>query len=407
MMNLSHKQKIERAHIALMRDKDWVWLAPTCMIGKVEIRDDIPTAATNGRDVFYGAKFLDMQKTDAQVRGLVVHENMHKALLHLTIHQNLVQKYVPKFGLEQARMLVNMAQDYVINRSIVKGAPFLEMPGGVQGCYDAKYDDEFVWDTIKIAEDLASQAKSGGGKGGKGQPGSGDSMDHHDWDGAEQLTAEEKEELASQISQALRQGEVLSKKMSGNVPREVGHLLTPAVDWRQALRDFVTERAKGDEFQTFARPNKRFLSHGVYMPTSYSETVECLAFLVDTSGSIGPEDLREVLSEVAGCIEIVKPKRVDVIYWDTAVARHEHYEGDDVFSIMQSTKPAGGGGTAPSCVVPFCHSRGIKPNVAIWLSDGYVGDDWAEGLGCPALWIISSNGVQPSHLPSVKLPSRN
>jgi predicted metal-dependent peptidase len=220
------------------------------------------------------------------------------------------------------------------------------------------------------------------------------------------MSKQEVEQAAKQIEQALRQGQVLARKMAGNTPRELGELLAPAVDWRQALRDFVTERAKGGDYATYAKPNRRYVGHGMYMPSTYTETVKSILFACDTSGSIGAEDLREVLSEVRGCLEIVKPETVDVIYWDTAVARHERYVGADVETVISSTKPAGGGGTAPSCVVPFCHERGIKPTVAIWLSDGYVGGDWAEELGVPSFWVISSGGQCPSHLPHVQLPAR-
>jgi hypothetical protein len=44
--------------------------------------------------------------------------------------------------------------------------------------------------------------------------------------------------------------------------------------------------------------------------------------------------------------------------------------------------------------------------VVIWLSDGYVGNDWAEDLGIPAFWCISSGGQVPGHIPHAQLPAR-
>jgi predicted metal-dependent peptidase len=412
MSKLTHKQRIERCHIRMMSHKDTVWVGPVTMIGKVTIQElPMPTAGTDGRDTFYDPRFID-KLNDKQLRFVVAHETMHKALLHLVIHKDLVKRYETQFGLQQARQLVNMAQDFVINRDLMKltkgDNPFMEAPD-VPFCFDEKYADEMVWDTHKIAEDLAKNAKGGGSGGGKGK-GSGEgqqSHDAHDWEAAEEMSAEEVQDVSKQIEQALRQGQILSKKMNGNTPREVGELLTPAVDWRQALRDFVTERTKGKDNATYAKPNRRYISAGIYMPSSFTESIDGIGFYCDTSGSIGPEDLREVLSEVAGCIDIIRPKWVDVMYWDTAVARHEHYEGDDVFNIMQTTKPAGGGGTSPSCVYGFYESRGLrKPNVAIWLSDGYVGNDWCEELAVPAFWVISSGGAVPTHIPHVQLPKR-
>ena len=397
---LSHRDRISKAHIALMRNPTWVWLAPTCMIGNVVINDDFPTAGTDGRDVFYGTQFMD-KLNEAQLRATVVHENMHKAFRHMRVYKYLHDRYEKQYP-----GLVNMGMDFVINRHIKKDTSgFLQTwEPHIKYCWDAKYDDEMVWDTPRVIEDLLQQG--GGGKGGKGQPGAGEGQDEHDWTGAEEITQEEAEALDKAIEQALRQGQVLSKRMAGNTPRELGDLLSPAVDWRQALRDFVTERARGGDFATYARPNRRYMSAGYIMPSTYTETVKSILFACDTSGSIGAEDLKEVLSEVQGCLEVVKPETVDIIYWDTAVARHEHYAGMDATNIIGSTKPAGGGGTSPSCVVPFCQQRQIKPTVAIWLSDGYVGGDWAEDLGVPAFWVISSGGTVPSHLPHVQLPAR-
>lgn len=412
---LTPKQLIEKAHIALMRDPNWIWLAPVCMVGNVEITDDdaMPTASTDGKNCAYNIKFLRKLTSQKMINAIVVHENEHKAYMHLVIHEKLVAFYVPKFGLAQARMLVNMAQDYVINRDIIKYInatktagkdPILEMPDGiVDYCYDPKYDDEMVWDTVKIADDLQQKADSGGGSG-KGQLS--DSMDVHDWESVKKINEAEQKGLQKQIEQALRQGKELSRRMAGNVPRSVGKLLEPAVDWRQALRDYVLERAKGKDFATYARPNRRYIGYDMYLPSTYSETIESIAFVCDTSGSISEADLRDVLSEVAGCIDIVQPKFVHMLYWDTKVCRYERYADDDVKNIMQSTKPAGGGGTSPSCVVTFCREKNIKPTVAIWLSDGYTGGDWAEELDVPAFWVITHGGQVPAHLPHVMLPKR-
>jgi predicted metal-dependent peptidase len=401
-MNLTHKQRIEKAHIAMMRNKDTVWISPIFMIGKVTLTADIPTAGTNGRDVWYGTKFLD-KMNDAQVRATVYHENSHKGYRHLIIHKHLVSKYKAQFGEKQAHQLINMAQDYVINRDIKRLAPFLEMWDGlIEYCYDKKYDDEMVWDTVKIAEDLAANAKSGKGGGGMG-----DSQDQHDWEGAEEIEMDSKEgqALAKEIEQGLRQGQELSRKFSGSTPREVGELLAPAIDYKQALRDYVTQRLRGGEYATYARPNRRYIGANLYMPSTYNETIKSMGFFCDMSGSVGPKEVQECVSELVGCIEMVRPQIVDVLYWDTEVVRHEHYVGDDVLNLASTTKPKGGGGTVPSCVVPFCSERQIAPDVVVWLSDGYVGNDWAEELGVPAFWVITSGGVVPSHLPHAKLPT--
>jgi predicted metal-dependent peptidase len=109
---------------------------------------------------------------------------------------------------------------------------------------------------------------------------------------------------------------------------------------------------------------------------------------IDTSGSIGGQELADFLSEVKGIAEEVSPEVVDLLYWDSAVAGHEVYEGSAVSDITSSTKPRGGGGTSPSCVSTYLKEKNIKPECTIMLTDGYVGSDWGSEWTSEVLWCI-------------------
>lgn len=58
---------------------------------------------------------------------------------------------------------------------------------------------------------------------------------------------------------------------------------------------------------------------------------------------------------------------------------------------MATTRPKGGGGTTTSCVTQYMDKNGIKPKVAIVLTDGYVGSDWGGEWPCPVMWVIIGN----------------
>ncbi len=103
---------------------------------------------------------------------------------------------------------------------------------------------------------------------------------------------------------------------------------------------------------------------------------------------MGGKELAEFLSEVQGIAEEVSPETVDLLYWDGEVAGHETYTGSTVSSIAQSTKPAGGGGTSPSCVSTYLKEQHIVPECVIMLTDGYVGGDWGSEWTAPLLWVI-------------------
>ena len=85
---LTVEQRIQRAHVWLMKHPKYCLYSGIFMLGKVSVEDDLPTAATNGRDVFYGREFSS-KLPDEQLRAVILHENLHKAFRHLTTWKHL------------------------------------------------------------------------------------------------------------------------------------------------------------------------------------------------------------------------------------------------------------------------------------------------------------------------------
>jgi predicted metal-dependent peptidase len=223
------------------------------------------------------------------------------------------------------------------------------------------------------------------------------------------MTEEEKKELEREIDQAIRQGMMARQKLAGSgadgLDRELAELLEPKINWREVLRDFVKSTCNAKDASSWRRVNRRFLSTGTYMPTLIGEKVGHLVIAVDTSGSVGDEELGEFLSEVKGIAEEVNPDKVDLIYWDAAVAAHEEYEAATVETIIQSTKPRGGGGTAPSCVSKYLKEKAIVPECIVVLTDGYVGSDWGSDWEAPLLWVITQNSAASAdHGKTIHMP---
>lgn len=394
MNKLTAEQRIQRTHVALMNHPKYCLFSGIFMLGKVEVRDDIPTACTNGRDVLYGRAFVD-GLNEKELRGLVLHENKHKAFRHLTIWKHLY---------EENAKLANRACDYVINLMIHDSDPegnFVALPKG--GCFDEQFrgmDAGTVFKLLKQQQGKKGDKSDdddggGGGSGDEGDDESGAGLDDHDWEGAEEMTQSEREVLANEIDQALRQGAILAGKMKGNVPREVTDALTPKVDWRQALRDFVTSHCAERDEATWRRPARRWIGQDVYMPSSISEAIGRIVVAIDMSGSIGTAEIGQFLGELKSICEAVKPDGIDILYWDTQVCRHEPYERDQLDSILQSTKPAGGGGTDPQCIPDYIKAKRIEVECAVVLTDGYV-CGWGDGWPCPVLWGITTENITAS-----------
>ena len=391
MSKLTAEQRIERTHVQLMKHPNFCLFSGLFMVGKVSVDDKCPSAKTNGVDVTYGRGFVD-SLTDKALAFLILHENMHKAYRHLVVWKNLHKKN---------HQLANAACDFVINLQIRDYDPDgrdTEMPvdadGNVMGLIDEKYRG---MDTAQVFRMLEAEHGNGGKGKGKGDSEGGNEtgqgLDDHDWEGAEEATPEEQEAVANEIERALRQGSILAGKMGGKVSRELQDLLTPKVDWREALRDFVKTSTQGKDQTTWRRLHKRYIGCDIIMPSSYDEKVGSILIGIDTSGSIGVEELAGFLGEVKSICDEVSPEKIDLLYWDTHVASHEVYQGSELSNLTETTKPAGGGGTSPECVPRYMKKEVLNPECVIMLTDGYIGNqdpkDWE--IGKPILWCIKGN----------------
>jgi len=381
-MSLTAEQRIERCHIDLMKSPQFVAYSGILMIGETKVDDNIPTAQTNGKDVKFGRGFVG-SLNDAQLRGLILHEAKHKMYRHL-----LTWKHLHNQDAQRA----NMACDYVINLEIKdeseRSNKFVVLPDG------ALIDEKFRGlNSAEVFALLPTQPKGDGRGEGEGNGQSG--FDEHDWEGADGLNDEEKTALAKEIDQAIRQGAILAGKVGGNVDRSFTDLMSAKVDWKEALREFVSSVSQGKDDSTWRKPNRRWLQHDIYMPSTVSESMGRVVVAIDTSGSIYGEVLNRFISEVASVMQNMNPEQVDLLYWDCNVAGHEVYGLNDADRMTSSTKPRGGGGTSPSCITAYMRKHKIEPVCAIILTDGYVGNDWGGTWNCPTLWTITSDIKSP------------
>lgn len=392
MMNkqLTVEQRLTKAVIDIMAQPKYVALAGVLMIGKREVSDKLSTACTDGRDEKYGRAFVEAL-SDAELRFVVLHECYHKLFRHLSTWRHLY---------DENAQLANIACDYVINIKIADDNRdgFAVMPKA--GLIDERFRGMDSAQVYKILKDENEDQEGGGGKGGEaGEDGDNESsagddghggFDEHDWDGAKDMPDEERKTLQRDIDEAIRQGALIAGKVGSGGDRDIAELLKTKVDWREALREFITTTCTGNDYSTWRKPNRRFISMGVYMPSGVSEKVDELVIAIDTSGSIGGRELSQFLGEVKGICDTVHPERVRLLYWDTRVCADEKYEGEYIENIVRSTKPAGGGGTNVTCVPAYMAEHGIKPQAVVVLTDGYLGGTWGS-WPCPILWCIVDN----------------
>ena len=376
-MKLSAEQRVQRAHVWLMRNPKYCLYSGIMMIGKTEVCDDVPTACTDGVNTKYGRVFVD-KLLDEELRFLILHENLHKAFRHLIVWRKLY---------DQDPRRANRACDFVINLMIRDTDPEgkdVKFPAG--GCLDEQYRGLDAGTVFRLLEDEDDDDE--GGDGGS----DGECFDDHDWDSAKEMTEAEKATLEKDIDQALRQGKLLAGKMNGNIPREINEALEPKVDPREILQDFITSHCNGKDESTWRKPHRRWVSQDVYIPSMIGNTVGRLVIAIDMSGSVTQQVASRLLGFVKLVCEQVKPDGIDLLYWDTDICRHETYDAGQLDNLLHSTKPAGGGGTEPQCVPDYIKQKRINAECAIVLTDGYV-SSWGNGWPCPVLWGITTKGI--------------
>jgi len=386
------ERRLKRIKIGLMRNPKFALWSGILMVGKTTLSDTFPTACTNGRDEMYGRAFVDALD-DKELAFVVLHENLHKALRHLFIWRKLH---------DENSKLANAACDYVINLMLVNTDPnenYIAMPrkdGKVYGLLDTRFAGMNAKQVFDILKDEMEEGDGGGGtEEGEGEGGDGHGgFDDHDWHGAKELSEPEKKELEREIDQAIRQGQMNHERMNGrgagNMGRELLELLEPQIDWREAMREWVSSICRNKDTSSWRKVNRRYLHNDIYMPTLIGERVGRVAIGIDTSGSISSADLAKFMTEVKAIVDDVRPEKIDLIYWDSAVASHEEYDEGTIDSLVQSTQPKGGGGTDPRCMQDYLLENNITPECIVMLTDGYV-PAWGDAWNAPILWVITDN----------------
>lgn len=358
-----------------MRSKEFCLFSGVLSIGDVNFSDKVPTAGTNGRDVTYNPDWIQTLPTK-ELNFIVLHEAIHKAFQHMHIWKGLFKKNP---------MLTNMAADYVVNATIKNADPdenIAVMPKS--GLYDQRFDNMTTKQIFDILQKENPQSD-----------GVTVVLDEHGFDGAEALDDNEVKKVKEQIDQALRQGEILRGKMAGNQIRGVTDFLKPKVDWRRELRQFVNSICKSKDKSSWRKPHRRYVSQDIYMPSMIGESVGDIVIGVDTSGSIGQEEINLFLSEIVSICEDVTPKSVVLVYWDHEVAGVEQYKEGEYQRLKATTKPRGGGGTHVGCLNEYIRSEKLKPETTIVFTDGYVENDWGGVWTCPTLWVVTSDLTSP------------
>ena len=343
----------------------------------------LPTAATDGRRFYYNSEFVNKMPLK-QVEFLVGHEVLHAVYDHMG-----------RTG-GRDRKIANIAADFCVNADLIDQR-IGEKISVVGMLYDKKYTGmsmEEVYDDLMqnankinmadlekmlLDEHLDDDSDSGG---------EGD----NEGDGRPRLSKEEKRQIRDELKDAVLQAAQAAGagNVPGNVKRMIKDLTEPQISWKELLEQQIQSTIKND--YTFARPGRKSWHMDAILPaTKPGETID-IVIGIDTSGSIGPEELKVFFSEIKGIMDTYEEYKITVLGWDTEIGGVGTFTSENLEDIT-TFDPQGGGGTDPHCVWNYLIEQGIEPKKLIMFTD-FCFFDWnpteVESY-CDTVWIIKGN----------------
>jgi len=352
--------------------------------------DWCPTAATDGRHLFYNTQFFNAM-SNKEIEFVIAHEILHCVFDHITRREDRIP------------ILHNIACDYIVNNTLVRDR-IGEMVKIVKCYQDFKYDG---WMSEAVYDDLFDQAEKNGQE---YLEALGELLDEHvDWEQApegetkgskgakgkkegkgEGRPTYTKEEL-KKIRDEIKENMISSAQAAGagNTPKEVQRIIKeltePKMNWRELLRQQIQSTIRND--YTFSRPSRKGWHTGAVLPgMNFMDTID-VSIGIDMSGSIGDSQAKVFLSEIKGIMDEYKDYNIKLWCFDTAVYNEADFTGDGGENLLDYDVQ-GGGGTDFDCNWEYMKENNITPKKFIMFTDGYPFGSWGDEDYCETVFII-------------------
>jgi predicted metal-dependent peptidase len=338
--------------------------------------DAIPTAATDGKCIFFNKDFSDTLD-DEKFRGVLIHEVLHAALLHVPRMAD-ISRNDPAIS--------DIACDIVVNG--ICDETNIELPEGAIRDNNLKHlSVREIYTIIKQQQEKnpnyikqkygIDQVNACLFYGEGDEKEQGDSNDGIDWKDAMAK--------AATIARMKKAG-----SMGATLERVFAELLEPTIDWRTILYKYITE-SRTD----FSGYDRRHVYNGLYLDDFSGNQVHVLVY-IDVSGSIDEKLLTDFMSEIHGAINSVESVEGEAFCFDT-----ELHHVCSVKNIASDFKLIGGGGTCFTCIFnhldEYTKEHSSSTILPIILTDGYASFDLPTHS--PLLWVIAPGGVDSSDIP--------
>lgn len=172
--------------------------------------------------------------------------------------------------------------------------------------------------------------------------------------------------------------------LPGSMSEIADKALQPKVDWRRVVIRHAKRALR--ESLSFDRLNRRVQWQGLYLPGP-KQTHRTLAMVLDTSGSMGQEALRQGMGEVWGMLRANKNLKLVIIHADAQVQAVFHHP-NEVKKFM------GRGGTDFRPAFNYIEKERIRPDMLVYFTDGQ-GSFPRRAPRYPVIWAMTTKERVP------------
>lgn len=425
--NLNHNQRISRGKIKLTRERPFFgslvyYLNPVAANEKIkeslEGRTHLGGVTEKGSLLYFPEAVEELPED--QLMTFLAHEALHCGFNHF------------KRQGERDDKLWNIALDVAVN-NILEMNGFTEIEGSIWpednefyciiGNDSVKIEDLDEKSAEQIYDILMNKAEEQARKGNMEYDEDGIEIDieGHDvhMDEEEANDIDENDEMPDiQDGVEDRDDEFFDRKMSeakqeasqtrGNQPAGMGLKMDQkkkaSIDWRAVLHQNMTSAISSD--YTFSQPNMNYYNmkkednegnmRRLYLPSEENTGLD-VVLSIDTSGSIGQEELEKFVGEVYAIASSFDAIEMKVIQHDSKVQKVDEVNTP---RELEDLTYKGGGGTSHPPVVERMEKDNDRNRLYIGFTDGYT--RWPDQkrfnrLGINPIWVIDNYSVEPPY----------
>lgn len=211
---------------------------------------------------------------------------------------------------------------------------------------------------------------------------------HKFWDEFQELSSAEQKMIEANINESIMNtlSRIKSRdfgKLPGGLQNYIQLLmesLKPNLNWRRILRIFTASSSRTQLKNTIRKPSKRY-------GTTPGIKIRCkqkLLLVLDTSGSVNEDELKEFFSEIYHIWK--QGAEVYILECDTIINKQYLYKGKVPEMIH------GRGGTCFDEPIKFANEK-YQPDATIYFTDGFAPEPTVKSRK-PILWMITPKGIE-------------